>query len=127
MVGRFVGRGTVLPARVLAATEAGRCRVELLGVAARLRARPDQRPGPAAVCLRSEDVRLATDAPGAVGAVVRRAFYEGGRTALELEPVGAPPGSRLILVVPEDGAPRAGLTVHVAIDDGWVLPEALGA
>jgi iron(III) transport system ATP-binding protein len=127
MVGRFIGRGAVLPARVLAPAEAGRCQVELLGIAARLRARPDQRPGPAAVCLRSEDVRLADATPGALGAVVRRAFYEGGRTALELEPVGAPPGSRLIIFVPEGGAPRAGQSVHVAIDDGWVLPEAPGA
>jgi iron(III) transport system ATP-binding protein len=127
MVGRFVGRGAVLPARVLVAPETGRCRVEILGIETGLRARPDQRPGPAAVCLRSEDVRLTDDAPGTVGAVVRRAFYEGGRTALELEPVGAPPGSRLILLVPEEGAPRAGETVHVVIDDGWVLPEAVGA
>jgi iron(III) transport system ATP-binding protein len=127
MVGRFVGRGAVLPGRVLESPAGGRCRVELLGIAARLRARSDQQPGPVAVCLRSEDVRLADGAPGAVAAVVRRAVYEGGRTALELEPVGAPPGTRLTLLTGELGGPPAGQTVRVAIEDGWVLPEAPGA
>jgi iron(III) transport system ATP-binding protein len=117
----------VLPGRVLAPPEAGRCAVLLLGTTARLRAAARQASGPAAICLRSEDLRLREPGPDAVAAVVRRAIYEGGRTAIELEPVGAPAGTRLTVVVPGDAGPPPGQTLHLAIDDGWVLPDAAGA
>jgi len=127
MVGRFVGRGAVVPARVVGPVDRGRCVVELLGISARLRARPDQAPGPAAVCLRSEDVRLADDADGAAPARIRRAIYEGGRTALELEPAGAPAGTRLTVLVPSGMEPAAERPVGLVIENGWVLPEPPGA
>jgi iron(III) transport system ATP-binding protein len=124
MVARFVGRGVVVPGRVTGPVRGGRCPVAVLGTTVRLRARPAQAAGPVAVCLRSEDVRL--DGPGQdrVAATVRRAIYQGGRVALELEPAGTPAPARLLVVVPPDGAPASGTTVHLAVEDGWVLPAS---
>jgi iron(III) transport system ATP-binding protein len=124
MVARFVGRGAVLPAAVLGPVEAGRAAVALLGQTVRLRARRDQPPGPAEVCLRSEDVRLDGPAAGGLDAVVRRAAYQGGRVALDVELAGAPPDARLVLSVSPDRAPSPGQPVRLAVDDGWVLPGA---
>jgi iron(III) transport system ATP-binding protein len=126
-VAQFVGRGTVVPARVLGPVEAGRCPVALLGVQASLRAPQGQLPGPALVCLRSEDLRLADPGRARVAATVRRAVYQGGRTLIELEPVEATGEVRLTVVVPPDEAPAPGQPVHLALADGWVVPSGVPA
>lgn len=121
MVARFVGRGAVVPGTVLEPARGGVCPVELFGYRARLRARPDHPAGRADICLRTEDVRLAgADEPG-IRTTVRRAIYQGGRTAVELEAAGAPE-ARFTLSVPPDAAPAPGAPARLAIDDGWVIP-----
>lgn len=122
MVARFVGRGAVVPGRVLHAGDHGRCRVALLGAEAPARCRPGHPPGPALVCLRSEDPRLTAPGPATVPAVVRRTGYQGGHTTIELEPTGAAGDARLTAVVSPEDAPPSGRPVHVAVLDGWVIP-----
>jgi iron(III) transport system ATP-binding protein len=111
----------LVPGVVLAPAAAGACLVDVLGYRARLRARPGQPPGPAMVCLRPEDLRLVADPAAGIAVRVRRATYQGGRTAVELE-TGAPPGVRLQLLLPPVDAPPTGTSVRVAVDDGWVIP-----
>jgi iron(III) transport system ATP-binding protein len=126
MVARFVGRGAVVTGRILEAAAPGRSRAALLGTVATVRCRPGQPPGPALICLRSEDLRLAAPGPATVPAVVRRAVYQGGRTAVELEAADGAAKARLTIVVPPEETPPAGRTVHVAVLDGWTIPSAPG-
>jgi iron(III) transport system ATP-binding protein len=121
MVAGFVGRGTVVPGVVLEAEREGACAVEVLGARARLRARPGHPAGPAAICLRPEDLRPARPGEPALAGTVRRTLYLGGRTAVELELRGTP-DARLTLTVPPADAPAPGTALALALDDGWILP-----
>jgi iron(III) transport system ATP-binding protein len=114
-VARFVGGGAVVPARVLsvAGTVA---ETELLGLRRRLRAAPDQQPGPALACLRPEDLRIA--ASGAP-ATVRAARYQGATTEMELDVAG----QTVLLRSGGEALPGAGSSVHLEISDGWVIPD----
>jgi iron(III) transport system ATP-binding protein len=121
LVARFVGQGAVVPARVLARGDDGRCPVEVLGRPAWLRAPAGQPPGPVEACLRPED--LALGAPGEPGleGTVTRAAYQGARTAVEIAPRGAP-ALRVSLLAAPDAAPAPGSLVRFVIRDGWVVP-----
>ena len=121
MVAGFIGRGTVVPGIVLEPERAGACAVEVLGARARLRARPGHPAGPAAICLRPEDLRPARPGEPALAGTVRRTLYLGGRTAVELELRGTS-DTRLTLTVPPAEAPAPGTALTLALDDGWVLP-----
>jgi len=124
VVARFVGRGTVVPGRVLGPATDGRARVALLGTIAHVRARPGHPAGPAFVCLRSEDVRPAAPGAGTVPAIVQRRAYQGGQWALEVTPIEGPPGTRLLLAVASEAPPAPGQALDLTIQDGWVLPTA---
>ncbi|HSE96455.1 MAG TPA: ABC transporter ATP-binding protein [Methylomirabilota bacterium] len=121
MVARFVGRGTVVPGQVLGPAGAGRCLVDILGHRARVRARVSQPTGPAGVCLRGEDLRMVDAGEPALSATVRRTRYLGERVAVDLEVAGTA-DTGLTLALPPATAPAPGTIIHLAIDDGWVIP-----
>ena len=123
MVAGFIGEGSVVAAE-LRGSGGGTAAVELWGIAASLRSRPQEgRTGPVQVSLRPEHLSLAAaDDPGALRARVRRTVYRGGRIAVEAR-LEADPGAALLLLVPEASAPAAGEAVGIAVQDGWVIPE----
>jgi len=121
MVARFVGRGAVVPGQVLGPAGAGRCLVDVLGHHARVRARSSQPLGPAGVCLRGEDLRVVGAGEPALAATVRRTRYLGERVAVDLEVAGAT-DTGLTLALAPAAAPAPGTVVHLAVDDGWVIP-----
>ena len=119
-VAAFIGGGIVVPVRVDGA-DGDTCRVDLFGVAMRMRCAPGTLPGPARACLRAQD--LAVAAPGAPGLAVRivRAIYQGGHFRLELASV-AEDAVRLHMSAPEPFAPPAGGLLSIVAHDGWVIP-----
>lgn len=124
MVGSFIGRGAVVPARVRAANGSGVADVELFGQVARLRCRPGQLAGEALACLRPEDLELAPpDAAGAFAARVVRTAYRGRWREVEISPDGAAE-ILLRLDVGDEVAPSAGAAVALRVAGGWVIPSA---
>jgi iron(III) transport system ATP-binding protein len=121
MAARFVGRGLVVPGRVLEPARDGECPVELFGYRARLRARRGHPAGPADVCLRSEALRVAAPGEPGIRVTVRRAVYQGGRADVETVVAGAE-DYRLDLVLPPEAPPAPGTPLRLAADDGWVVP-----
>jgi iron(III) transport system ATP-binding protein len=122
-VARFIGSGMVVPVTVRAVDGQGRCDVDVLGVAVRMRCGADQRAGNAArACVRSADLRIARGEPG-VRVTLVRAIYQGGHFRLETVAAGVP-DVRLDLSVPEPFAAQPGAPLDVAIADGWVIPGA---
>ena len=120
MVGRFIGRGTILPARLLQIASPGIGDIEILGRRARVRVASGIANGAVELCLRPEDLSLATlDDPDAITARIHRRLYRGGFHELELAPL-ADPTLRLRLDTRDDIA--EGTEVGVRILDGWALP-----
>ena len=113
-VAAFVGAGAVVPAEVLGPVVGGVAPVRLLGVTRTLRAAPGQRPGPAAACLRPEDLAVAAD--GIAARVIRRT-YQGATVALALDCAG----QRLSAAVPASAVPDSA-ELRLDIRDGWVIP-----
>ncbi|MDP1673612.1 MAG: ABC transporter ATP-binding protein [Burkholderiales bacterium] len=116
MVAGFIGKGALADAEVLAPAEDGRCRARLFGMDVMLRCQANQPAGKARVCLRPEDVALASEG---VPATVRRATYKGGVTEIEAVPESAPDVTLLLII---SAAPMVGTAVKVRIDGGWVIP-----
>ncbi len=114
-VAAFVGGGAVVPAEVLGPATAGQVPVKLLGLTRTLRAAAGQNPGPAEVCLRSED--LFVSGTGVAAFVTQRA-YQGATVALDL----ACAGQRLRMSVPA-GTIADGEELRIDIRDGWVIPR----
>jgi thiamine transport system ATP-binding protein len=73
--------------------------------------------GPVVVLVQPSGV--AVDPHGSLDVTVRSATFQGGRTILELDPVGGP---SLRAEVPSADAPAAGTPVRVTIDPAAVLP-----
>jgi len=123
-VAGFIGEGMVLPATVLSAPQAGRCRVDVLGLEAVVRCRPGQPVTDGAkLCLRARDIGLAAAGQDGLAAVVERLSYQGGHFRLEARPACA--GDILLHLDANEPAPAApGDTVRIAIHDGWVIPDA---
>jgi iron(III) transport system ATP-binding protein len=120
MVGRFIGRGTILPARLLGRDGAGFADIETIGCRARVRAPLGVAPGPVELCLRPEDLAIsADDDDGAIATRVHRVLYRGGFNELDLAPL-ADDARRLKLDTRE--IVREGDTLAVKIVGGWVLP-----
>jgi iron(III) transport system ATP-binding protein len=113
-VARFVGGGGLTPVRVLD----GSGMVELGGHQARMRMAPGQGTGDALACLRPEDVSLADQGPAAA---VIRVQYHGGRYLVELR---LDDGSVLTMDARPGAVPEAGTAVHLAFQDGWVIPNS---
>ncbi|WP_299398304.1 ABC transporter ATP-binding protein [Pelagibius sp.] len=121
MVADFIGQGSIVPAEVSSLLREGRCTATLLGRDFVLRCAPDQRQGPARVCLRPEDLVLSPE--GAIRGRALRVTYKGGVTAVEVAPE-ADPAARLQLTLPDDSAPSRGDPVRLTVQDGWVIPAA---
>ncbi len=121
MVGRFIGRGTILPARLLRVDSRGAGEIEVLGSTTRVRVPVGAATGDVELCLRPEDLSLTTaDDPHAIAARIHRRLYRGGFHELEISPL-ADPGLRLRLDTRDEIA--EGALVGVRILDGWALPR----
>ena len=122
-VAGFIGDGMVLPATVLSPPQAGRCRIEVLGIEAVARCRQDQPvTSQAKVCLRARDIGLARAEQDGFKARVERLTYQGGHFRLEARPAASP--ERLLHLDAIEPAPvQAGDAISIAIRDGWVIPE----
>ncbi|MGQ0677947.1 MAG: ABC transporter ATP-binding protein, partial [Rhodospirillales bacterium] len=120
MVAGFIGRGAVVPARVLEPERAGTATVDVLGARAVVRAPAGTASGPAEVLLRPEG--LAPSAGDGVAATVKRVIYQGAQNAVELTPSAAP-GVMLHWLCPPGQSPRAGDALVLKIADGWVIPR----
>jgi len=123
MVAGFIGKGAVVPAKVLEAERGGTAPVEVLGVRAALRAAKSTAPGPAQVLLRPEDLAPAVGGDG-IAVTIKRAIYQGAQNELELAPETA--GDMLLywLAAP-DAAPRPGAVMRLAVTGGWVIPRGV--
>ncbi len=125
IVAGFIGDGMVLPAHMLSAPEAGRCKVRVLGVEAVVRCRPGQpATGNARLCLRARDFSVAGADGGGTGiaARVERLSYQGGFFRMEVRPVAS--NDVVLHLDASEPAPAApGDLVDLGISDGWVIPE----
>ncbi|MCO5090137.1 ABC transporter ATP-binding protein [Bosea sp. (in: a-proteobacteria)] len=123
-VAGFIGDGMVLPAAILSAPEAGRCKVSVLGVEAVVRCRPDQPvTDKASLCLRARDIGIARPGEGGLAATVERLSYQGGFFRMEARP-SADRDVVLHLDAPEPAPARPGDAIHIAITDGWIIPQS---
>jgi iron(III) transport system ATP-binding protein len=122
MVAGFIGRGAVVPARLLERENGGKAPAELLGAGAVLRAAPGTPPGPVQALLRPEGLVPAARAQaGAVAATVKRVIFQGAACAVELTPLAAP-GETLHWLCPPASAPAPGDTLDFTVTDGWTIP-----
>jgi iron(III) transport system ATP-binding protein len=127
MVGGFIGRGSIVTGRVIqfaGVDGAGtRAQVELCGQTVLLRCAHETKPGAAQICLRPEDLGLASpEAAGAIVARVTRTIYRGGKCELDLA-AEADPNVLFRLDARDDRAPKLGDKIGVAVSDGWVIPQ----
>jgi len=116
----FIGAGMVVPVDIVG-VQAGGVAAAGLGGSFTLRgtARTGQRR---LACLRATDLALAAPGGGALPGVVRAHSYRGAVTTVTVAPLGV---ADLDINVDHSGEPPAiGTDVHVAVLDGWVLPEA---
>ncbi len=115
-VARFIGKGMLVPVRVLEAHEQ-RVTVELFSRKTTLRASGiigDQ----ALACLRPEDLQLSENGHG-FPAVVSNFVYQGGGGIVHLHPLDHP---QQTLRVQHTGPwPQVGEQVSVSVKDGWLL------
>jgi iron(III) transport system ATP-binding protein len=128
MVGGFIGRGSIVPGRVIqfaGVDGAGsRAQVELCGQTVLLRCAQGMKAGDAQICLRPEDLGLTSpEAAGAIVARVTRTIYRGGKCELDLT-AEADANVLFRLDARDDRAPKLGDKIGVAVSDGWVIPKA---
>ena len=119
-VADFIGMGGIVEAVLPGPAGAGQALVEIAGHRALVRAADGQEAGPARLCLRPEDLALASDG---VPARCRRARYQGGEWLVELTVDGQDDRELQMLAKPGT-VPEPGAAVRVRITDGWVIPEA---
>jgi iron(III) transport system ATP-binding protein len=121
IVSRFVGAGAVARGQVTATYANGHAEVALFGQQWQLRSAPGQPIGPAEICIRPEDLRIVEPGQG-FAASVARVLYQGGRTVVEAAPEDAP-DTTLSLSLQSSKACAHGATIHLALVDGWVIPD----
>ena len=121
IVSRFVGGGAVAKGTVTTTYANGHAAVALFGREWHVRSAPGQSRGPAEVCLRPEDVQLADCATG-FAARVARVLYQGGRSVVEAVPLDDPETTLALSLASSDGC-APGTTLHLALADGWVIPN----
>jgi iron(III) transport system ATP-binding protein len=121
VVSRFVGPGTVAQGEVTQTFANGHARIALFGQEWEVRSAPGQGAGRAEICIRPEDLALVASGQG-FAARVQRVLYQGGRSVVEAAPA-ADPDTTLSLSVDSAVAGKLGATVHLALVDGWVIPE----
>ncbi len=119
MVARFVGRGIVVPVRVVG-RDGGRTVVDLWGVSIGVRGKGE--PGTQrSVCLRAEDLGLAkSGAPNAIPGRVVATAYQGATTLLTIAPQAE--GAPELRVEHAGEIPALGASVAVDARDGWIIP-----
>jgi iron(III) transport system ATP-binding protein len=123
-VARFVGEGGLVPTLVAGPVHDGRAPVRLSdGTVLAARAAAAQPGGPALLCLRPEDLRLAAEGEAGFRATVRRATYQGGHVAVELVPEMYPE-ALLLMHAGLEAAPEPGGAVRLTATDGWIVPDA---
>ncbi len=116
-VARFIGKGMLVPVRVLESKGGQKITVELFSRKTELRAK--QIPGQDALaCLRPEDLQLSENGNG-FPAVVSNFVYQGGGGILHLHPLDHP--QQTLRVRHSGPCPQVGEQVSVAVKDGWVL------
>jgi len=121
IVSRFVGPGTVARGEVTQTYAKGHATVALFGREWQVRSAPGQREGAAEICIRPEDLAIV-DSDGGFEANVARVLYQGGRTVVEAAPA-CDPATTLSLSLTSGDACAPGAKVHLALVDGWVIPE----
>ena len=121
IVSRFVGGGAVVPGTVTTTYANGHATVALFGREWHVRSAPGQPSGQVEVCLRPEDVQLADPASG-FAARVARVLYQGGRSVVEAIPLDDPQTTLALSLTSSDGC-APGTTLHLALADGWVIPN----
>ncbi|MPZ37932.1 MAG: ATP-binding cassette domain-containing protein [Rhizobiales bacterium] len=118
MVARFVGRGIVVPALVIGRTSE-RVVVDIWGT--RLPARGAGASGERrSLCLRAEDLSIATNGGGIRGRVTGGA-YHGAATLVTVQPDAD--GAPELKVEHAGPPPEPGSAVAVAARDGWIIPR----
>jgi iron(III) transport system ATP-binding protein len=123
-VAKFIGEGMVVPVRIVAVHADATCDAELFGYRLRMRcAAARTSAGAAYACLRAPAVQIV--APGATGlrARVTGMTYQGGHFRVDAC-VEADSEVALHLTVAEPCTLMPGAVVDLAIDDGWVIPDA---
>jgi iron(III) transport system ATP-binding protein len=121
VVSRFVGPGAVARGQVTQTFANGHSTVALFGREWEVRSAPGQTAGDVEVCIRPEDLAIVGEGRG-FAARVARVLYQGGRSVVEASPA-ADPETTLSLSVDSGTATGIGRTVHLALVDGWVIPE----
>jgi iron(III) transport system ATP-binding protein len=121
IVSRFVGGGAVVQGTVTTTYANGHATVALFGREWHVRSASGQPSGQVEVCLRPEDVQLADPASG-FAARVARVLYQGGRSVVEAIPLDDPQTTLALSLTSSDGC-APGTTLHLALADGWVIPN----
>jgi iron(III) transport system ATP-binding protein len=121
VVSRFVGPGTVARGEVTQTYANGHAKVALFGREWQVRSAPGQRAGAAEVCIRPEDLEIVAP-DGGFEASIARVLYQGGRTVVEAAPT-CDPATTLSLSLTSGAGLDPGAKVHLALVDGWVIPE----
>ncbi|MGN6579601.1 MAG: ABC transporter ATP-binding protein [Bordetella sp.] len=116
----FIGAGMVVPVDIVGVQAGG---VAAAGMGGRFTLRGTARAGQRRLaCLRATDLALAAPGGGALPGVVRAHSYRGAVTTVTVAPLGL---ADLDIHVDHAGEPPAiGANVHVAVLDGWILPDA---
>lgn len=119
-VARFVGHGMVVPGEVIAADDPGYFEVSTLGAHLRVRG-AGTASGQCQICLRAERLRVESQpAPDRIATIVRDATFRGHTTTLHVAPLSNPDETLHVNAV--GTPPDPGVTVHLAVDDGWCMP-----
>ncbi|MEO9136262.1 MAG: ABC transporter ATP-binding protein [Casimicrobiaceae bacterium] len=121
IVSRFVGAGAVLRGEVTETFANGHATVALFGQQWQVRSAPGQAIGSAEICVRPEDLCIVDPSRG-FAARIARVLYQGGRTVVEAAPA-IDPGTTLSLSLESSDACVSGATIHLALIDGWVIPN----
>jgi iron(III) transport system ATP-binding protein len=122
-VAGFIGEGMIVPAEVAAVHGDATCEARLFGYRVRMRCSLTQRPGPASACLRASAVRIAAGGEPWLPARVMGTMYQGGYFRVDATVV-AQPDVALHFTLAEPTTVAAGADIHLAIDDGWIIPGA---
>ena len=121
IVSRFVGAGAVARGDVTATYANGHAAVAMFGRQWQLRSSPGQVIGPAQVCIRPEDLCIVEPRQG-FAASVARVLFQGGRTVVEATPE-LDPKTTLSLSLQSSEVCERGAIIHLALVDGWVIPD----
>jgi len=119
MIADFIGAGMVVPVDIVDVEARG---VAAVGMGGRFTLRGTAQAGQRRLaCLRATDLELAAPGGDALPGIVRAHSYRGAVTTVTVTPLGAADQS---LNIDHPGEPpEIGANVHVAVRDGWILPE----